>query len=88
MKSGHGFDDQGRKVDATGAVRDWWTKTDADRFDAQALSTGADPAHAERFGQVVAAVPERGRVMPPGSASIRLSVPRVSARAGPLAPLA
>ena len=21
----HGFDDQGRKIDATGAVRDWWT---------------------------------------------------------------
>jgi putative endopeptidase len=32
----HGFDDQGRKIDATGAVRDWWTKADADRFDAQA----------------------------------------------------
>ena len=30
----HGFDDQGRKIDATGAVRDWWTKADADRFDA------------------------------------------------------
>ena len=23
----HGFDDQGRKIDATGAVRDWWTKS-------------------------------------------------------------
>ena len=22
----HGFDDQGRKIDATGAVRDWWTR--------------------------------------------------------------
>ncbi|MCL6740607.1 M13 family metallopeptidase [Sphingomonas sp. RB56-2] len=28
----HGFDDQGRKIDATGAVRDWWTPTDAERF--------------------------------------------------------
>jgi putative endopeptidase len=28
----HGFDDQGRKIDATGAVRDWWTPTDASRF--------------------------------------------------------
>ena len=28
----HGFDDQGRKIDATGAVRDWWTKEDNDRF--------------------------------------------------------
>jgi len=26
---GHGFDDQGRHFDATGALRDWWTKADA-----------------------------------------------------------
>jgi predicted metalloendopeptidase len=25
---GHGFDDQGRRYDATGALRDWWTKQD------------------------------------------------------------
>ena len=37
----HGFDDQGRKIDATGGVRDWWTKADADRFDAQAKGFGA-----------------------------------------------
>ena len=30
----HGFDDQGRKIDETGAVRDWWTKEDATRFKA------------------------------------------------------
>jgi putative endopeptidase len=28
----HGFDDQGRKIDASGAVRDWWTAEDAARF--------------------------------------------------------
>jgi putative endopeptidase len=28
----HGFDDQGRKIDSTGAVRDWWTPADAARF--------------------------------------------------------
>jgi putative endopeptidase len=28
----HGFDDQGRKIDATGAIRDWWTPADAERF--------------------------------------------------------
>jgi putative endopeptidase len=28
----HGFDDQGRKIDASGAVRDWWTPADAARF--------------------------------------------------------
>jgi putative endopeptidase len=37
----HGFDDQGRKIDSTGAVRDWWTKADADRFEAQAKGFGA-----------------------------------------------
>jgi putative endopeptidase len=30
----HGFDDQGRKIDETGSVRDWWTKEDATRFKA------------------------------------------------------
>jgi putative endopeptidase len=28
----HGFDDQGRKIDATGALHDWWTAEDAKRF--------------------------------------------------------
>jgi len=37
----HGFDDQGRKIDATGAVRDWWTMGDAERFNAQAKGFGA-----------------------------------------------
>ncbi len=32
----HGFDDQGRKYDAKGQLRDWWTARDAERFEAQA----------------------------------------------------
>ena len=28
----HGFDDQGRKYDGDGTLRDWWTKDDADKF--------------------------------------------------------
>jgi putative endopeptidase len=28
----HGFDDQGRKYDAEGNLRDWWTDEDAERF--------------------------------------------------------
>jgi len=36
----HGFDDQGRKIDANGTVRDWWTKEDAARFDAEAKVFG------------------------------------------------
>jgi putative endopeptidase len=37
----HGFDDQGRKIDATGAVRNWWTAEDAKKFDEQAARFGA-----------------------------------------------
>ena len=40
----HGFDDQGRKIDADGAVRDWWTTQDAARFDAAAKAFGAQYA--------------------------------------------
>ena len=29
----HGFDDQGRKFDATGNLRDWWTAEDAKLYD-------------------------------------------------------
>ena len=32
----HGFDDQGRKSDSTGKLRDWWTKADAKAYEAQA----------------------------------------------------
>jgi len=37
----HGFDDQGRKIDDTGALRDWWTADDAARFQVQAAKYGA-----------------------------------------------
>src|SRR6185503_7041154 len=33
---GHGFDDQGRQFDASGALRDWWTKTDAAEYEKRA----------------------------------------------------
>ena len=36
----HGFDDQGRKFDASGAVRDWWTPEDNKRFNAEAKIFG------------------------------------------------
>ena len=32
----HGFDDQGRKSDAKGMMRDWWTKEDAAHYTAEA----------------------------------------------------
>jgi putative endopeptidase len=32
----HGFDDQGRKIDASGKLRDWWTPADAMHFEQRA----------------------------------------------------
>ena len=37
----HGFDDQGRKSDGHGMLRDWWTAEDASRYEAQAAKLGA-----------------------------------------------
>ncbi|WP_260599967.1 M13 family metallopeptidase [Sphingomonas endolithica] len=36
----HGFDDQGRKSDGQGILRDWWTAEDATKFEAQAVRLG------------------------------------------------
>jgi putative endopeptidase len=36
----HGFDDQGRKSDGRGYLRDWWTAEDATKFEAQAGRLG------------------------------------------------
>ena len=36
----HGFDDQGRKSDAQGNLRDWWTKEDGEKFMAKADVVG------------------------------------------------
>ena len=37
----HGFDDQGRKTDGDGNLRDWWTEADAENFEARAARLGA-----------------------------------------------
>jgi putative endopeptidase len=37
----HGFDDQGRKIDAAGELRDWWTADDDTKFKARAERLGA-----------------------------------------------
>ncbi|MBF9222011.1 M13 family metallopeptidase [Hymenobacter ruricola] len=36
----HGFDDQGRKSDSQGNLRDWWTKEDAEKFTQRAAVVG------------------------------------------------
>ncbi len=40
----HGFDDQGRKSDGFGNLRDWWTAPDAAAFDSRAAALGAQYA--------------------------------------------
>ncbi len=37
----HGFDDQGRKFDTEGKLRDWWAPEDAKIFEARAAKLGA-----------------------------------------------
>lgn len=37
----HGFDDEGRKIDADGNLRDWWTAADAKAFEERAKKLGA-----------------------------------------------
>jgi putative endopeptidase len=37
----HGFDDQGRKSDGNGVLRDWWAPEDARKFEAQANRLGS-----------------------------------------------
>ena len=37
----HGFDDEGRKLDAKGELRDWWTVQDATKFTARAKKLSA-----------------------------------------------
>jgi len=34
----HGFDDQGRKYDAEGNLRDWWTAEDGQEFEKRAIA--------------------------------------------------
>jgi len=36
----HGFDDEGRKLDSSGQLRDWWTPADAAAFEAKAKVLG------------------------------------------------
>jgi putative endopeptidase len=43
----HGFDDQGRSIDASGALRDWWTAKDAAEFKRRAAVLGAQYAKFE-----------------------------------------
>lgn len=41
----HGFDDQGRKFDAKGNLRDWWTPADAKAYDERGNCIAAEYTH-------------------------------------------
>jgi endothelin-converting enzyme/putative endopeptidase len=41
----HGFDDQGRKFDAKGNLRDWWTASDAMNYDERGNCLSAEYTH-------------------------------------------
>lgn len=43
----HGFDDEGRSIDANGVLRDWWTPADAAAFKARIAVLGAQYAQYE-----------------------------------------
>jgi putative endopeptidase len=41
----HGFDDQGRKFDANGNLRDWWTEADAKAYEQRGACLAAEYTH-------------------------------------------
>jgi len=45
----HGFDDEGRKSDGDGMLRDWWTAEDSAKFDERAKRLGAEYAAVEVY---------------------------------------
>jgi putative endopeptidase len=52
----HGFDDQGRKYDAVGNLKDWWTEADGKAFEERASCT------ADEYSGFVAVKDEKGEV--------------------------
>jgi len=52
----HGFDDQGRKYDAEGNFKDWWTAEDATEFEKRATCT------ADEYSSFVAVKDDKGTV--------------------------
>ena len=52
----HGFDDQGRKFDASGNLTDWWTEQDSTEFDKRAACVD------EQYSHYVAVKDDKGEV--------------------------
>ena len=60
----HGFDDQGRKFDADGNLKDWWTANDAKAFEERASCT------ADEYSGFVAVKDDKGEVMVNGKLTL------------------
>ena len=60
----HGFDDQGRKYDAYGNLKDWWTADDAKAFEERAGCT------ADEYSGFVAVKDDKGEVMVNGKLTL------------------
>ncbi len=60
----HGFDDQGRKFDADGNLKDWWTAGDAKAFEERASCT------ADEYSGFVAVKDDKGEVMVNGKLTL------------------
>lgn len=54
----HGFDDEGRKYDATGALSDWWTAADEKEFSARAKKYG------DQFAKFTLGLPAGAHINP------------------------
>ena len=52
----HGFDDQGRKFDADGNLKDWWTPADAKAFEERATCT------ADEYSSFISVKDDKGEV--------------------------
>jgi len=81
----HGFDDQGRKSDGDGVLRDWWTAEDAGKFKAQAERLGAQYSSFEPLPghKVQGALTMGENIGDMGGLSLGLDAYRASLKGGP-----
>jgi putative endopeptidase len=81
----HGFDDRGRKFDASGQLRDWWTAEDSKRFEAEAARLGAQYAAmpTQSGGRIDAGLTMGENIADLGGLELALEAWRRSPKRGP-----
>ena len=81
----HGFDDQGRKSDGDGVLRDWWTAEDNNKFKAQADRLGAQYSAFEPLpgAKVQGGLTMGENIGDMGGLSLGLDAYRASLKGGP-----